>query len=165
MTAAEWLAAIACRGGTCRLDAQQRVCVRPSWALTPSLRAAFPGLQVTLVAVLKGRASTPARARPRATLEDVLALFPGARVVADGQPAVWPPAEIVQPTTDPLVLLARERGTPCVPLRAGPTIVGADWAWQHFARTGSPTDRAAARVYLEHAQTALVRLRDKEFPA
>jgi hypothetical protein len=83
-----------------------------------------------------------------ATVEDVLAIFPGATVVSEGQPDVWPPAEIVEPTTDSLVLLARAAGLPTVPLRPGVTIVGADWAWQAFARTASPLDRADARAYL-----------------
>jgi hypothetical protein len=83
------------------------------------------------------------------TIEDVLAVFPGAQVISEGQPAVWPPAEIVQPTADTLVLLARAKGLPCAPLAPGVTIVGTDWAWQAFAATASPADRAAARAYLE----------------
>jgi hypothetical protein len=83
------------------------------------------------------------------TLDDVLAVFPGAEVISDGQPAVWPPAEIIEPTTDALVLLARAKGTPCVPLAPGVTIVGADWAWREFAARASPADREAARAYLE----------------
>jgi hypothetical protein len=83
------------------------------------------------------------------TVADVLAVFPGAQVISDGQPAVWPPAEVIEPTTDSLVLLARVKGTPCVPLAPGLTIVGTDAAWHAFAATASPTDRAAARHYLE----------------
>jgi len=100
MTAAGWLAAVARRGGAARLDEQRRVCVRPARALTPALRADFPALHVALVAALGEPAlvaalgqlaSDPAPERPGATLLDALDVFPGARVVADGQPPVWPP--------------------------------------------------------------------------
>ena len=97
------------------------------------------------------------------TREDVLAVFPGAQVVVESQPAVWPPAEAIEPTTDSLVLLARAKGTPCVPLAPGLTIVGTDAAWHAFAATASPTDRAAARNYLE--QLGAVRVAGEEFPA
>jgi hypothetical protein len=83
------------------------------------------------------------------TVEDVLAVFPGAQVVVADQPVVWPPDEIVQATADALVLLARTKGTPCVPLAEGLTILGTDWAWQAFAATASPAARVAARTYLE----------------
>jgi hypothetical protein len=149
MTAAAWLAAVARRGGTYRLDERRRVCVRPSWALTPALRAAFPQLQATLVAVLGELAGNPAQERPGSTLADVLTVFPGARVGVADQPAIWPPAEITEPTTDALVPLARAKGLPCLPLAPGVTILGTDWAWQAFAATASRPDRAKARAYLE----------------
>jgi hypothetical protein len=56
---------------------------------------------------------------------------------------------VLAPTTDSLIVLTREKGTPCVPLRPGITIIGTDWAWQAFAATASPEDRAAARAYPE----------------
>jgi hypothetical protein len=68
------------------------------------------------------------------TIEDVVTAFPGARIVA--------------PTTDALVLLAQSKGLPCVALD-GATILGTAHAWEVFAATASPTDRAEAQAYLE----------------
>jgi hypothetical protein len=86
---------------------------------------------------------------PPLTIADVLEVFPGAHLVSHGYPDVWPPADGGQPTTDSLVLLARAKGTPCLPLAPGVTILGTDRAWQAFATTASAADRAEARAYLE----------------
>jgi hypothetical protein len=118
----------------------------PRRALTPELRAALVEHKAGLLALLQAEADPDV-----ALVRDVFG--PGVRVVATGEPAVWPPAPLatvdLSTERDPLVLLAATTGWPCVPLRRGLTVLGTDWAWARFAATASPVDRADARHYLE----------------
>jgi hypothetical protein len=63
----------------------------------------------------------PASGEAIALVEEVFG--PGVQVVVASQPAVWPPEFIGPPPTDPQVLMAGERGYPCVLLRRG----GSGW--------------------------------------
>jgi len=59
----------------------------------------------------------------RLTVADVLAVFPGARVVEDGQPAVWPPAGGWIPSS------ALDPYTSAPPPGPCPICRGTSWHW------------------------------------
>jgi hypothetical protein len=87
MTPAALVAALAARGVRLTVVGNRLHVNAPTGELTAADREMLTASKRALLPLLEDEG----RDREALTVADVLDIFPGARVVQDGQPAVWPP--------------------------------------------------------------------------